>query len=103
MSIILNINKFRYLISVKTLKQNKVTPYSELVPVVPEYREHIISPHTRGCRTVYYSQSGIPEKEIIYPPELWYTQVDSSDPVESTVVDIKNEWPNWYVIEIIKE
>ena len=93
MTITLNFNKYRYIISVKTIG---VLEYCN-------YPKEAIVPHTRGCKTVYYSSdgNGKVKKEIIYPPELWYSQVDSTDPVEQTVLDIKNEWPNWYSIEIL--
>ena len=93
MSITLTLNKFRYLISVKTLG----------VPEYCNYPREVIVPHMRSCRTVYYSSDGTGKvkKEIIYPRELWYSHVDSTDPVENIILDIKNEWPNWYKIEIL--
>ena len=40
------------------------------------------------------------DKKIIYPPELWITDVKEDDEVEKELMSIVNDWPNWYKIEI---
>ena len=41
-------------------------------------------------------------KKIIYPLELLFTYVNEEDKIENDIINLQNDWPNWYTIKVIK-
>ena len=62
-------------------------------------REHVIE-RIRTTNTIWVNNKNEIINEIIYPKQLWFTPVLLDDPVENTIIDIKNMFPNWTKIEI---
>ena len=41
-------------------------------------------------------------KKIIYPIDLLFTYVNEEDKIENDIINLQNEWPNWYSIKVYK-
>jgi hypothetical protein len=52
------------------------------------------------CNRCYFEDNQF--KKIIYPFELLFTYVNEDDKIENDIIDIQNDWPNWYTIRVIK-
>jgi hypothetical protein len=85
-------NNYSFLVSTHSLKNYPSCKYPRELP-----RAGTI----RGFRTVYFdSKSGI-QKQIIYPEKFWFQVIELDDPLELAIIDIKNNWPDWYLIYVI--
>ena len=83
-------DKYGYLVSIKTNGRN----YCEYPKKKPEYNRY------RGFSRIYFDYSSI--KRIDYPPELALSWIEPGDKIEQELIDIQNEWPNWYKIKIVR-
>ena len=59
-----------------------------------------VSPKIRITNRLYYDHRDEIVKEIVYPKDLWYTDVIDNDPVEKYTNDIMEFMPDWVKIEI---
>jgi hypothetical protein len=41
-------------------------------------------------------------REVVYPRELWFTDVLPDDPVENFIISLSNDFPDWDKIIIEK-
>jgi hypothetical protein len=82
----------RFSISVK--KNGNTPPQCKLPREVP--RKDIV----RGYRTIYYDSYGNVNKEIIYPKEYHLKQIEENDVLELELIELKNNFPDWAVIEV---
>ena len=97
-----NYKKIRYLVSVKKNKNshNNNNNNGIIYPRCKYPRERPIV-RTRGCCEIYNcSESGI-IKTINYPEELWDKEVLENDRIESDLINIRDNWPEWYVIDVL--
>ena len=66
------------------------------------YPKEVVYPRKiRGFGRVYY-QYNKKIKKICYDKSLWLDEVLVTDPIENDLIYIKNNWPNWYYIEVLK-
>jgi len=93
--------KLTELMNFKVIKKE----YGYLVSVIPNGRNYCNYPKEqprynrfRGFSRIYFDNTYI--KKITYPPELILSWVDKDDKIEQELIDIQNEWPNWYKIEV---
>jgi hypothetical protein len=89
---IIKTNNYKFLVSVRSLKNYPSCKWPRELPI-----KDII----RGCRTVYYKPDNTIEKQIIYPVNIWFSKIEEYDPLELDIIDIKNFWPDWYLIRVI--
>ena len=87
--------QYKYLISIKT---DHINRYDQCK--WPKEKPNYGS--VRGFSRIYLSDDGSINKQIIYPEELWLTEVKKTDTFENDLIDIKNDWPSWYIIKIFK-
>ena len=87
--------QYKYLISIKT-DHSTGSNYCKWPKEKPSYGS------IRGFSRIYLSDDGSIKKEIIYPQELWFTEVKKTDTIEHDLIDIKNDWPSWYLIKIFE-
>ena len=80
---------YRYLISVKT---NNSVPQCK-------YPRTIVQ---KGIRINKYYFEGNQFKQITYPLELLFRYVNEDDKIENDIIDIQNDWPDWYSIRVTK-
>ena len=80
---------YRYLVSVK-LKNS-----------VPQCKYPRITVQ-KGIRFNRYYFEDNQFKQITYPLELLFTYVNEYDKIENDIIDIQNDWPNWYSIRVYK-
>ena len=59
-----------------------------------------VSPRIRTTNTLYFDYRDQIVKEIIYPKNLWYTEIDVNDTVEKYIQDCIEFIPDWVKIEI---
>ena len=88
---IIKTSSYKYLVSVKS--------YPNKYPQCKWPRERPNYGSYRSFSTIYISPDGS-KKEIIYPKDLWFTKIKESDKFELDLIDIKNDWPNWYLIHM---
>jgi hypothetical protein len=80
---------YRYLVSVKT---NNSVPQCK-------YPRTIVQ---KGIRFNKYYFEGNQFKQITYPLELLFRYVNEDDKIENDIIDIQNDWPDWYSIKVTK-
>ena len=80
---------YRYLVSVKT---NNSVPQCK-------YPRTIVQ---KGIRFNKYYFEGNQFKKITYPLELLFRYVNEDDKIENDIIDIQNDWPDWYSIRVTK-
>jgi hypothetical protein len=88
---IIKTSSYKYLVSVK--EQPNKYPQCKWPREKPNYGSY------RSFSKIYISPDGS-KKEIIYPKDLWFTKIKESDKFETEIIDIKNDWPNWYLIQV---
>jgi hypothetical protein len=84
------INKYQFLVKVEPTDDNKYCMYP---------KERIHTRKIRGSGYIYF-QYNKTVKRIRYDNSLWFTEVLENDEIETEIINIKNEWPNWYSIEV---
>jgi hypothetical protein len=85
-------NNYKFLVSTHNLKNYPCCKWPRELP-----REGTI----RGFRTVYFDSNNGIQKEIIYSQNFWLELIEKNDPLELAIIDIKNNWPDWYLIHVI--
>jgi len=51
------------------------------------------------CNKYYFEDNQF--KKITYPLELIFRYVNEDDKIENDIIDIQNDWPDWYSIRVI--
>jgi len=70
-------------------------------PPACKYPRERVTEKIRTHCTIWVNERDEIIREIIYPKELWFTTVLLDDPLENDIIDIKNMFPDWSMIEII--
>ena len=87
-------NNYRFLVSTH---RTNIYPYCKWPKELP--RQGTI----RGFRTVYFDPNSGIQKEIIYPQQFWFQEIEIDDQLELDIIDIKNDWPDWYSIIVFEK
>ena len=81
--------------------------YHYLVSVKPKnsfprckYPRTTVKKGIRLCNRYYFEDNQF--KQITYPLELLFTYVNEDDKIENDIIDIQNNWPDWYSIKVYK-
>ena len=92
MNKIIKTKNYKFLVSVGNLKNYPKCKWPRELP-----RENFI----RGFRTIYIDPENTVVKQILYPQKFWFEKVELDDPIENDIIEIKNLWPDWYMIQVI--
>ena len=96
-----NYKKIRYVVSVNNKK--KIFDNGTTYPRCKFPRERPVV-RIRGCSEIYNCSDSDSEdiiKTINYPEELWDTEVLENDKIETDLIIIRDNWPEWYVIDVL--
>jgi len=77
--------------------------YKGLVPPYCAFPQKKIIQKIRGYSTCFYNYENQLVKQIIYPSELWFTEVSPDDPVENFIHTLTYYYPDWTTIDIEKK
>ena len=86
---------YRYIYNVK-IKQNGLGP----TPPHCKWPKETVSQRIRTQNTIIKDDKIT--RQVLYPKELCYTEVEPSDHVENMIIYLKDTFPDWVEIDIQK-
>jgi len=81
------VNNYRYIVSINSKSQ----------PPLCKYPKEQVKTGIRYNRFIYENGDF---KKIIYPCDLLFMYINEDDIIESNIIKLKNDWPNWYAIKV---
>lgn len=95
----INYKKIRYVVSVK--KNNKGNNINGTTYPRCKYPREQPIVRTRGYSDIYTCPETGVVKVVNYPMELWGTEILENDKIESDLINIRDDWPDWYLIDVL--
>ena len=88
---------YRYIYNVK-IKQSGLG----LTPPRCKWPKETVSQRIRTQNTIFIDENDKITRQVLYPKELCYTEVEPNDNVENMIIYLKNAFPDWVEIDIQK-